>query len=137
MATSQDIKGFIAQWLQLGKGVEKIDGTVFYKPAKVLDCHGYSREFEDWWQEFELNPQKWALSGSTQPLSALYSPKWEIVGCARCDMPIPMQVAGVNDRDCPCHDLMCWPNLELPHPHIPADAENRLSQIHKRLNAKV
>ena len=134
MATSQDIKSFIAQWLQLGKSVEQLDGSFCFKPEKIHGYQGYSQEFEDWWQEFERQAHKWALSGTKEPLDALYGDNWEITDCARCDMPIPILVAGLNDVDCPCSDLPHWPNLELPHPHTPDESKSRLGMIRDRLN---
>ncbi|MEM9137470.1 MAG: hypothetical protein AAGB01_09000 [Cyanobacteria bacterium P01_F01_bin.42] len=133
MASSQTIKSFIARWLQLGKSVERLDGSVSFSPSKILGYRGYSQEFEEWWKTFEKTSQKWALSGTREPLSALYSPSWEIISCARCDMPVPMRVAGLNDGDCPCSDLPYWPDLEIPLPHAPAHSNSRLQDICKRL----
>ena len=130
MATSTEIKGFLARWLQLGKSIEPVGEGQPFKPNRVLSLQGYSREFEDWWDEFQGNSSQWVLSGSPNPLSELFRPEWEISSCARCDMPIPLRVAGVNDTSCPCNDLPTWPNLELPHPHTPGDTEHKLRQIH-------
>lgn len=134
MATSQEIKGFIAQWLQLGKSIEHMDGVHQFKPSRILGYQGYSQEFETWWQAFEENAQQWTLSGMTEPLSALYSPNFEISTCARCEMPVALPTAGVHDVACPCHDLPLWPNTELPQPRIPADSDSRLRQIHSKLS---
>ena len=135
MATSQEIKSFIAKWLQLGKSVEHVDGVHRFKPSRILGYQGYSQEFEDWWQNFENDAQHWTLSGTDQPLSALYSPHWEITHCARCEMPVPLQVAGVNDFACPCSDLPTWPNTELPHPHTPSESASKLRQIRLKLKS--
>ena len=135
MATSTEIKGFLARWLQLGKAVEPVGDGQPFKPHRVLSLHGYSQEFEQWWNEFEANSHQWSLSGSSQPLSELFRPEWEISSCARCDMPIPLLVAGLNGTDCPCSDLSTWPNLELPQPHTPRETENKLKQIHLKLKS--
>ena len=63
----------------------------------------------------------------------LYTPSWEIMHCARCEMPIPIPTAGINDDTCPCSDLPSWPNLDLPHPHVPGDVEDKLHEIHLKL----
>jgi hypothetical protein len=134
MATSQEIKGFIAQWLQLGKSIEHVDGVRCFKPSRILGYQGYSQEFEDWWQEFEADTKQWALSGTHHPLSDLYSPLWEISSCARCDMPVPLQASKSNEGFCPCHDLPNWPNTELPQPRVPLDSDLKLRKIFAKLN---
>ena len=134
MATSQEIKGFIAQWLQLGKSVEHVDGEKQFKPPRVLGYQGYSQEFEDWWTCFEADAHHWTLSGMNQPLSELYSPNFEISACARCDMPIPLSMSVVKDISCPCHDLPTWPNTDLPQPRTPKDSTSKLRQIYSRLS---
>ena len=134
MATSAKIKSFLASWLQLGKAIEYHGGENKFQPDRILSIDGYSQEFEDWWSEFKADSQHWFLAGSHHPLSELFEAEWDIESCSRCDMPIPLRVAGINDSNCPCADLITWPNLELPQPRAPKNTGQNLRKILSRFN---
>ncbi len=53
--------------------------------------------------------------------------------CARCTIPVPIEVVGQSSLSCPCHDLSNWPNLELPLPHLPVNSRENLDRIRQRL----
>ena len=50
-------------------------------------------------------------------------------------MPVPMRNVGMPPTVCPCHDLLNWPNTELPPPRQPINSEAQLIEIRNRLSA--
>ncbi|NEP15261.1 MAG: hypothetical protein F6K14_34860 [Symploca sp. SIO2C1] len=48
-------------------------------------------------------------------------------------MPIPIKIAGIPTPVCPCHDLLTWPNTELPVPREPINSQDNLRAICDRL----
>ena len=103
-------------------------------PLPIFNADRYSSEFEDCWQKM-LDPQSGDcyLEGTQQTIQDLLSPQWEFHPCARCTIPVPIEVLGQSGLSCPCHDLSNWPNLELPLPHLPVNSQENLDRIRQRL----
>ena len=134
MASAQDVKQYLAYWFQLGKKVCIRNGQETLQPSTVLSGNRYSPEFEECWQQLQTNNAgDCYLEGTHQTIAEMLTHRWEISACARCDMPIPIQKAGIADTVCPCSDLPTWPNTELPQPRLPVDGQTRLSSIRDRL----
>lgn len=133
MASEQNVKQYIAYWFQLGKKVILRDGEAI-STINVVEGDRYSAEFEQCWQTMLKKNQGQAyLEGTSSTIEELLSPKWEILPCARCDLPVPMIDLGFVTDNCPCSDLDNWPNAELPPPRIPVDTQKRLQDIRQRL----
>ncbi|MDW8202965.1 MAG: hypothetical protein RML75_17355 [Cyanobacteriota bacterium SKYGB_h_bin112] len=134
MASSQDVRQYLAYWFQLGKRVLSSGGSQALLPRVVIAGDRYSDVFETCWREILVNPSAYYLEGTTQTIADLLSPKWELLPCARCSMPVPMPSIGLADSSsCPCSDLPMWPNLELPSPRSPVNSQKTLENIHDRL----
>jgi len=103
-------------------------------PSPVIQGSQYSAAFEDCWIRL-LSPESGDcyLEGTSQTISELLSSRWEISGCARCNMPVPMIDLGTQVNACPCADLDNWPNLDLPVPRSPVDTDAQLQRIRDRL----
>ncbi|MBD3880800.1 hypothetical protein IFO70_03420 [Phormidium tenue FACHB-886] len=135
MASTDQLKQYLAYWFQLGKPVVTSNGTKVL-PQPVLQGDRYSFAFEQCWQQLlNSNLNQAHLEGTEQSLGELLTPTWELSPCARCSMPVPIQSAGVPSLSCPCADLPLWPNTELPQPRSPVDSHARLDQIRKRLQS--
>jgi hypothetical protein len=134
MASQEEVKRYLAYWFQLGKKVLLHNGRESVLPASVLNGDRYSQEFESCWQRIlSSNLGDCYLEGTIQSIQQLLTPAWEIMLCARCEMPVPTLDLGVVSPTCPCHDLSNWPNLELPLPRSPIDSSAYLSKIQQRL----
>ncbi|MGB7085406.1 MAG: hypothetical protein WBD47_07625 [Phormidesmis sp.] len=134
MASPTDVKHYLAHWFQLGKQVVSDDGQVTYRPEKVILGDRFSAEFEACWQAIVATQgEAYHLKGTQQSIAELLSPAWEIVSCARCDMPVPLPHKEITPHLCPCDDLDTWPNEELPRPRLPVNSQNQLSQLTARL----
>jgi hypothetical protein len=147
MASTDQLRQYLAYWFQLGKpvvihsgktnkqtnnGKKVLDKKVL--PQPVLNGDRYSSAFEQCWQEIlAANLNETYLEGTEQSLGELLTPTWELLDCARCSMPIPVQTVGVPVLSCPCDDLPSWPNTELPLPRSPIDSHAQLNQIRDRL----
>lgn len=73
------------------------------------------------------------LSGCSQSIATLLSPAWDVTVCARCSMPVCLPTLGLTASPCPCHDLITWPNYDVPIPRRAVQDDQRLSQIQARL----
>lgn len=136
MAAIAEVKRYIAQWLQLGKTVV-LGHEPTNKLNKIIVGEKYSSEFESLWQEImAIEGKNCHLSGTDVTIDQLLTPSWEISPCARCNMPIPMKLAGINCQACPCLDIPTWPNQELPSPRLPISNFTHLSRILNKLKAK-
>jgi hypothetical protein len=134
MASEHCVKQYLAYWFQLGKGVVVHKGQEVVLPSPVISGHVYSQEFEACWQQIrQLGGRDCYLEGTSQTISELLLPDWEINSCARCSMPIPCKSLGIASLECPCFDLPTWPNTELPLPRAPIDNQVKLQQICDRL----
>ncbi len=136
MASKQEVKKYLAYWFQLGKSVVKGNGTATLLPRQILAGDDYSQEFEECWQKIIASPSSdYHLEGTHETISELLKPEWELNSCARCEMPVPMRNVGMPPTVCPCHDLLNWPNTELPPPRQPINSEAQLIEIRNRLSA--
>jgi hypothetical protein len=133
MASFDQVKQYLAYWFQLGKRL-KFDRGEALLPQPVIEGDHYSPEFEACWQQaLQAGGQDCYLEGTGQTIADLLSPSWDVVGCARCGMPVPTVNLGVQSGSCPCFDLPTWPNSDLPQPRSPVDSRNQLEQIRERL----
>ncbi|WP_404789667.1 hypothetical protein [Altericista sp. CCNU0014] len=134
MALEADVKKYIACWMQLGKKVWINAGQSFCLAQTVLERDRYSPEFEQCWAQItDAHSNDCYLDGTTIDVKELLSDSWEIVECARCDMPISLPAAGLPVLGCPCNSLPNWPNTELPLPRAPVNSSERLLAIQKNL----
>jgi hypothetical protein len=134
MAESTDVKRYLAHWFQLGKKIFLHNGREALLPARLFTGDRYSIEFENCWQKV-TDPASGDcyLEGTEQTIQDLLSPRWEVYPCARCELPVPVTVAGQVNLTCPCIDLPNWPNSDLPSPHLPANNGQHLERIRRRL----
>ena len=134
MASPSQIKTYLAYWFQLGKRVILPQQDRELLPQSVIKGDRYSSEFETCWQQILANlGNNCYLEGTEQTIEELFLSSWDIISCARCNMPIPMIQSGIQHISCPCYDLPEWPNLDLPSPRTPVDTVARLSKLHARL----
>lgn len=137
MASPEKVKLYLASWFQLEKKLLLDTGQTITLSDPVVKGDRYSEEFEACWQEIMAHGGKnYYLEGTEQTIDELLSSKWEIVDCARCNMPIPQLELGNQSLSCPCVDLPSWPNFELPQPRPPVDSNSRMGRIKDRLNFK-
>lgn len=129
MATTEQLKSYIAQWFQLSKPILYRGGERIYLIQPVLEGERYSAAFEGCWQQVCAHAGDCHLEGTNETIAELMTPKWEIVGCARCNMPVPIRDAGLPPQHCPCSDLVDWPNSELPSPRLPVNSNDHLRRI--------
>lgn len=138
MATPIEVKHYLAYWFQLGKTVVTDDGSFKYHPKAVIEGNRFSPEFENFWTTILMDKEgTYHLEGTNETISDLLSPSWDVVNCARCDMPVPMPEREANTNPCPCNDLPGWPNTELPQPRLPVDSNQHLSNLHQRISGKL
>ncbi|MGB3293702.1 MAG: hypothetical protein WBB01_12005 [Phormidesmis sp.] len=136
MASYTEVKHYLAHWFQLGKQVMSDSGQVTLQPEKVIQGDRFSPEFEACWAKIlEKGSESFYLSGTDQTVAELLSPKWEVVSCARCNMPVPMPQADFTPHPCPCEDLSNWPNEEIPRPRLPINSYRHLGRMNERLRA--
>lgn len=134
MASEHQIRQYLAYWLQLGKKVVTKNGEQTLLPDPVIEGDRYSPQFEECWQKI-LDPSSGDsyLEGTEETIRELLTPAWEMMICARCPMPVPVRVQGMPAAVCPCHNLLNWPNTELPLPRPPISSQNHLTVIRNRL----
>jgi hypothetical protein len=134
MASEFQVKQYLAYWFQLGKQVLIQNGNRALRPDPVIRGDRYSQEFEDCWQQIRA-PESGDcyLEFTTQTISELLSPAWDISNCARCSMPVPVPNMGISSLECPCVDLPGWPNTEVPLPRSPVSSQSQLIEIRERL----
>lgn len=133
MATHQEIRHYLTHWFQLGKRII-INGTP-HTIAPTLNTDRPSAEFEILWQEILANPHLAYLEDSEIDLAQLLTGTWEIVDCARCEMPIPLKIAGIIDNHCICQNMDTWPNSDTLEPHNPINTTQHLQQLRQRLTS--
>ena len=131
MASEKELKRYLAYWFQLGKAVAIRDGQTMLRPNPVLRGSDYSREFEECWNHLKkVGLNNCVLDGADQ----ISSTAWDILPCARCEMPVPIRTYGLPCPVCPCADLPLWPNTEIPRPRDPVDSQTWLQGIQSRLS---
>jgi hypothetical protein len=131
MATHQELRHYLAHWFQLGKPL--ILKGVPHIITPTLNTDRPSEEFEQLWEEILQAPHLASLEGSETTLGELLSGNWEIMDCARCEMPIPLKNSGTLTNHCICQDMETWPNSDTLAPHNPIDDHDRLQQLRHRL----
>jgi hypothetical protein len=141
MAMPTQVKTYLSYWFQLGRGLRMppvvggsalIDTLVM--PQAILADGQYSTEFEGIWRQLMQPPIAAAsyLDGTEQTIAQLLAPDWDIQDCARCNLPVPIKVAGLPPQSCPCDDLKNLPDLTLM-PHDPIDSQASLRRLCERL----
>ena len=136
MATTTQVKNYLAYWFQLGKQVVTDDGRTHYRPETVIAGDRFSPAFEACWTEILQTAGKGCnLEGNDQTIDELLSSKWDVINCARCDMLVPTPEVALEPVLCPCNDLPSWPNEELPKPRLPVDSQRQLSAMSARLSS--
>ena len=137
MASTQNVRYYLAYWFQLGKKLVLGNSGELLLPEPVMKDGTYSSQFEECWRRIsELKGKDYYLEGTNSTINSLLSSAWEISPCARCDMPIPVIDLGLPSNTCPCGDMAHWPNLELPQPRSPVSTKKHLNRIKGRLNSK-
>jgi len=134
MASVQKVQSYLSYWFQLGKPVVFEKSGDKCLPSPIFQGNRYSRSFEQCWQKIMQNPSQCFLSGTNESIADLMSDDYEIVGCARCPMPLPMPVRGIKLSPCPCADLPSWPNSDIPQPRDGVCSFEQLQNIHQRLD---
>ena len=134
MASPQDVKRYVAHWMQLGKPVLSHNGDRVHLPQPVFTGDRYSPAFEQCWQLITA-PESGDcyLKGTEQTIAMLLSESWELQPCARCILLIPLAIASYGEPICPCFDLCNWPNLDMPLPRDPVSTDVYLQKLHHRL----
>lgn len=133
MAGEERVKQYLAYWFQLGKKIVLGNGQESLLPQPIFEGNSYSQSFQDCWERILSCRGGAYLEGTHQSIEQLLTPAWDIIACARCEMPVPASNVGLQSSHCPCQELPNWPNLELPRPHFPANSQEHLSQIRQRL----
>ena len=134
MSNYDAVKKYFAQWLQMGKKVFIQSQNKLVGVKCVVRGESYTNEFEQLWAEIS-DPRSGDvyLDGTDESIQELLSPKWEVVSCVRCEMPIPIGMGPQAAQICPCNDLGCYPNLEAIAPREPVITAKHLSSIMSRL----
>lgn len=134
MASTSQIRQYLAHWFQLGKQVVVEPMGTPYCPKPVNTGNHYSPEFEACWAALvAAGLEHCYMENTTRSLAELATPTWDITACYRCSMPIAQSVGGMSPVDCPCSDQSNWPNLELPSPQSPQDWTKRIQSLGDRL----
>ncbi len=137
MASTTQVKTYLAHWFQLGKKLVWNNGEAELLPQQVIQGDRFSPQFEACWQKImSVDGKDCYIEGHRETIEELLSSNWDINKCARCDMPVPMIEIGIQPLDCACSDLDNWPNSELPAPRSPVNNYVQLHNIQKRLKSK-
>lgn len=133
MASSGQVRQYLAHWFQLGKPVLQRNGSKQLLPQPVYLGSQYSQAFETCWEAIAQTPYNYYLEGTDQAIAELLTAEWEINACSVCEMPVPTRSIGLPPLSCPCHNLPTWPNTELPSPRSPVSTSSHLGDIRDRL----
>lgn len=134
MATTTQVRTYLAYWFQLGKKLIWSNGKETLLPQPVIEGNRLSTQFESCWQKIvSVEGKDCYLEGSNETIADLLSSEWDINGCARCNMPVAIVESGIQSLDCLCSDLNNWPNDELPKPRSPVNSRVQLNRINARL----
>jgi hypothetical protein len=132
MASTQEVRQYLAHWFQLGKKVTVPDRDSIFT-QKVLQGNIYTTEFEACWQEIIAQPHAY-VEGTDQTIAELLTDRWDVIDCARCTMPIPLPAAGLpQSQSCTCHDMPTWPNTQVPLPRAAGALLTRTTDLRQRL----
>ncbi len=134
MASTTQVKEYLAHWFQLGKKLVWRNGEETLLPQPILQSDRFSPQFESCWQKImSIGGKDCYLENSTESVEELLSSKWDINGCSQCNMPVAIVKSGIQSLDCLCSDLDNWPNNELPAPRLPVNNKTQLNKIRARL----
>jgi len=135
MASTDQVKQYLACWFQLGKKLVVANGSEILCPETVIVNNQYSSEFENCWQKvLATGGANCHLEGVEPTIDILLSSSWVISSCVKCHMPIPqLDLGPQSDPGCPCFDIPLWPNTELPMPRSPIDNKSHLNRIKTHL----
>jgi hypothetical protein len=137
MASTTEVRTYLAYWFQLGKKLVWCNGAETLLPKTILQGDRFSDQFEACWQKIiSIGGKDCYLEGSQETIEQLLSSGWDINDCARCDMPVAIVSSGIQSLDCMCSDLDNWPNNELPKPRSPVNNQLQLNKIRDRLETK-
>lgn len=134
MASSEQVKQYLALWFQLGKTVILGNGSIRLCPRTIAEGDRYSKEFEESWQRILASANSAYLEGTPQTIAELLTSAWEMGHCARCAMDVPLPVGNASSA-CPCNDLPSWPDQELPHPRPPISTQAHLHRVLSNLQS--
>ena len=134
MASTTQVRNYLAYWFQLGKKLMWRNGEEILLPQPIIQSDRFSPKFEACWQKIiSIGGKDCYLEGSQETIEELLSSNWDISDCARCEMPVAIVGAGIQSLDCLCSDLDNWPNDELPKPRLPVNNKSQLNKIRARL----
>lgn len=135
MASSLEVKQYLAHWFQLGRKVYLQNGNVAILPKHVFYNTDYSSEFEQCW-DLILSDRSGDcyLEDTSQTIDELLTPQWDLIDCARCNAIVPLPVMGLPPDNCPCINLPNWPNTEVPAPITQVAIRSKLANIQDRLD---
>ncbi|MCS6960165.1 MAG: hypothetical protein RMK91_08945 [Pseudanabaenaceae cyanobacterium SKYGB_i_bin29] len=132
MASKEEVKEYLAYWMQLGRSL--VIGERKVKLDRVIAGDHYTTRFEEIWQEGQAHPESTCLEGSNLNLQQLLAANYELLPCPRCDLPLPSLGLGPRSAQaCPCDDLKVWPNLDTVPPHPPISITSQLRALQERL----
>jgi hypothetical protein len=132
MASSQEVRQYLAHWFQLGKVVNVPNSPSIF-PRRVLQGNTYTIEFEDCWKQVINQPAAY-LDGTEQTIAELLTDRWDVIDCSRCTMPIPLPAVGLpQNQNCTCQDMPTWPNTELPMPRSAEVVAMKTTGLRQRL----
>ncbi|WP_052288640.1 hypothetical protein [Leptolyngbya iicbica] len=134
MASVQKVQAYLAYWFQLGKPIVLQHHNTQCLPTPVFQGGKLSLPFLNCWRQIMENPKQSFLKGTDESIAALLTDEWDIEGCARCTMPLPMPVRGIKISPCPCADLPSWPNETMPSPRTAVCSQTHLGQLRHRLD---
>lgn len=97
MANKNEVKQYLAYWMQLGRKLILSDRVVSLD--QVIAGDHYTTRFEEIWQEGEARPEAASLEGANISLEQLFSANYELLSCPRCDLPLPSLTLGPRSRN--------------------------------------
>jgi len=137
MASTTEVKTYLAHWFQLGKKLVWRNGKAELLPTKIINGDRFSTEFEECWSKImSVEGKDCYLVGGEATIHELLTSAWTINQCAVCAMPVPKIERGIQSLDCACSDIENWPNTELPAPRSPISSQGQLNSISQRLKGK-
>ncbi|GAB4210963.1 MAG: hypothetical protein OHK0012_02530 [Synechococcales cyanobacterium] len=139
MASPAAVRQYLSCWWQLGKSVidHSPQGTFPLVPALLLTPEGMSVHFESLCDQILEEPERYHLSGTDETIADLLSERWELLPCARCQLPIPIKCIGPQQSPCPCSDSAIWPNPATLPPRLISShgLRQRITAIGDRIGA--
>ena len=136
MASSQQVREYLAHWFQLGKPMVLDHEGSECLPEPIFQQGHYSPAFEDCWQRIlSACGQGCYIKGTSVTVAMMLTPAWDMTTCPRCPMPVLMPAAGIRHEPCPCHDIPTWPNDTTPPPRLGVDNNCHLNALRERLKS--